>query len=135
MHLGLEKKVVILTGGTKGIGRSMVKAFLEEGSTVHFCSRTQADIDKANETLAKQYPNAKAIGAAVDISDLAKLNSWVESCAQQSGGIDVVVANVSCFKMDNTAEHWQAAFHVDMLALWSTIQTAYRIWRRRKGAS
>ncbi|KAK0307038.1 hypothetical protein LTR82_016079 [Friedmanniomyces endolithicus] len=134
MHLGLEKKVVVLTGGTKGIGRSMVKAFLEEGSTVHFCSRTQADIDKANETIAKQYPNAKAIGAAVDISDLAKLNSWVDSCAQQSGGIDVVVANVSCFRMDNTAEHWQAAFHVDMLALWSTIQTALPHLEKTKGS-
>ncbi|KAK3627730.1 hypothetical protein LTR56_017800 [Elasticomyces elasticus] len=133
MHLGLEKKVVVLTGGTKGIGRSMVKAFLEEGATVHFCSRTQSDIDTANEALAKQYPNAKAIGAAVDISDHDKLNAWVESCAQQSGQIDVVVANVSCFKMENTAEHWQAAFHVDMLALWHTIQSAVPYLEKTKG--
>ncbi|KAI7132734.1 hypothetical protein KC343_g16071, partial [Hortaea werneckii] len=54
MHLGLEKKVVLVTGGTKGIGRTIVRHFLQEGAIVHFCSRTQDEVDAANKALAKE---------------------------------------------------------------------------------
>lgn len=46
-------------GGTKGIGRSIVRAFLKEGATVHFCSRTASDVQAANETYRKDYPDSK----------------------------------------------------------------------------
>ncbi|EMC91857.1 hypothetical protein BAUCODRAFT_39002 [Baudoinia panamericana UAMH 10762] len=133
MHLGLEGKVVLITGGTKGIGRSMVKAFLEEGAIVHFCSRTKADIDNANSNLTKQFPSTKAIGTVVDVSNIDQLRSWVSSCATESGRIDVVVPNVSCFAMQNTAEDWQAAFQTDMFSLWSMIDAALPHLEKTKG--
>ncbi|KAK3073156.1 hypothetical protein LTR53_005493 [Teratosphaeriaceae sp. CCFEE 6253] len=111
----------------------MVNAFLAEGATVHFCSRTPSDIAAANARLATQYPDAQARGTAVDVSDLDALQHWVESCATQSGRIDVVVANVSCFAMKDTRADWQACFHVDMLALWSTINAALPYLEKVKG--
>ncbi|KAK3677887.1 hypothetical protein LTR78_001982 [Recurvomyces mirabilis] len=133
MHLGLEKKVVLVTGGTKGIGRAIVAGFLLEGATVHFCSRTEKDITAANTKLASDFPSAKAHGSVVDVSKLDDLNAWVESCAKESGQIDVVVPNVSCFAMKNTREDWQACFHTDMLALWSIIQTSLPYLEKTKG--
>ena len=154
MHLGLEKKVVLLTGeltripgsfhlecndtnsavgGTKGIGRTMVRAFLEEGAIVHFCSRTEADIKAANEKLATDFPNAKAIGSTVDIADQSQLTDWVNSCAEQSGKIDVLVSNVSALAIPDTPESWTNTFQLDLLSLHIFVQTALPHLEKSKG--
>ena len=111
----------------------MVKAFLAEGATVHFCSRTEANVTAATASLTEAYPNAKSIGAAVDISKTAALTAWVESCAQQSGGIDVIVANVSSLSMGDTLESWQAAFQTDMLGTYTMVQAALPHLEKSKG--
>ncbi|KAI7154267.1 hypothetical protein KC316_g15702 [Hortaea werneckii] len=69
MHLGLEKKVVLVTGGTKGIGRTIVRHFLQEGAIVHFCSRTQDEVDAANKALAKEFSAKQVLGVVVDVAN------------------------------------------------------------------
>ena len=101
----------------------MVRSFLEEGATVHFCSRTKEDVEATNSKLAKDFPDAKAIGSAVDISNMDQLKEWIESSAKENG-IDVVVANVSALAIPDTPESWQAAFQTDLLALHTLVQTA-----------
>lgn len=101
-------------GGTKGIGRAIVKSFLDEGAIVHFCSRTEADVKATNERLASSY-SGKAFGSSVDVSNAQSVDNWVKSCASQSGQIDVVVANVSALAIDDKTESWHRAFQTDML--------------------
>jgi NAD(P)-dependent dehydrogenase (short-subunit alcohol dehydrogenase family) len=120
-------------GGTKGIGRVIVRSFLEEGATVHFCSRTKADVEAANSKLATDFPNAKAIGSAVDISNQDEVAKWVSSSADQSGGIDVLVSNVSALAIPDTPESWQASFQTDLLALHTMVQTAIPYLEKSKG--
>lgn len=62
---------------------------------MHFCSRTAADVQAANKRYASEVPNAKAIGNVVDVKDAEGMKRWVNECAKASGGVDVVVANVS----------------------------------------
>ncbi|CAK4031415.1 Hypothetical predicted protein [Lecanosticta acicola] len=133
MYLGLEKKVVLVTGGTKGIGRSIVKAFLHEGSTVHFCSRTASDVQAANETYAKEFPDAKAFGAAVDVSRNEELEEWVQGIVKESSRIDVVVANVSAMAIEDNVENWNAAFQTDMMGTYNLIQAALPHLEKTKG--
>ena len=111
----------------------MVRAFLEEGATVHFCSRTKEDVESANTKLASDFPNAKAIGSAVDITNQDQLKKWVTDSADQSGGIDVVVHNVSALSIPDTVESWQASFNTDLLALHIIVQTALPYLEKSKG--
>ena len=150
MHLGLDNKVVLVTGlldldliedttplidgtgGTKGIGRAIVKSFLDEGAIVHFCSRTEADVKATNERLASSYPD-KAFGISVDISNADSVNSWVNSCASKSGQIDVIVANVSALAIDDKTESWHRAFQTDMMGTQVLVNAALPHLEKSKG--
>ncbi|KAI5362675.1 putative short-chain dehydrogenase/reductase SDR, NAD(P)-binding domain superfamily [Septoria linicola] len=133
MHMGLENKVVLVTGGTKGIGRSMVRAFLNEGALVHYCSRTASDVKEADERYGKEYPNSKAIGAVVDVTNKDKLTKWVTSCASQSSKLDVVVANVSSLSIEDSPENWQTAFQTDLMGTYNFIQASLPHLEASKG--
>ncbi|CZT25671.1 related to SPS19-peroxisomal 2,4-dienoyl-CoA reductase [Ramularia collo-cygni] len=133
MHLALEKKVVLVTGGTKGIGRAIVRAYLKEGATVHFCSRTAKDVEAANENLSSGEFEGRAIGVVVDVTNKDKLAAWVTSVAKENSRIDIVVANVSSLSMEDTTENWQAAFQTDLMGTYHLIQTALPHLEKSRG--
>jgi short-subunit dehydrogenase involved in D-alanine esterification of teichoic acids len=64
MELGLKDKVVLVTGGSKGIGFACAEAFLAEGARVAICSRTKANVDRALEGL----PSAAGYVTGVTLS-------------------------------------------------------------------
>jgi 3-oxoacyl-[acyl-carrier protein] reductase len=58
----------------------------------------------------------------VDVADADSLTSWVNSCAEQLGGIDIFVPNVSAGGADASEEGWRANFEADMLSTWRGVQ-------------
>lgn len=113
MDLQLSGARVLVTGGTKGIGRAIVEEFLAEGAAVEFCARDGAEIRETEEALAGRGAGAR--GVELDVADAAGLASWVGEAAERLGGIDAVVANVSALAVGDTDESWQACFEVDLM--------------------
>ena len=85
MDLGLEGKIVLITGGSKGIGFACATAFAAEGSRIAICSRSQENIDRALSNLPK------AIGFAVDLRDAQAASALIETVEASLGPVDVLV--------------------------------------------
>ena len=123
MDLGLKGLNVLVTGGSKGIGRRAADIFAEEGANVSICARNAEEIDQTVAGLKKA--GVKAFGQAIDVGDKAALEGWVAASAKALDGIDIVVANVSALAAaEDTEASWQAEFDIDMMHTVRTVNAA-----------
>ncbi len=86
-------KVVIVTGGSRGIGFATVQAFLQEGATVVLCASRKETADKAVDELRKIDVNAKVEGIYPDLSKFADVKSTFDKIIAKYGKIDILVNN------------------------------------------
>jgi NAD(P)-dependent dehydrogenase (short-subunit alcohol dehydrogenase family) len=113
MDLQLKDSRVLVTGGTRGIGRAIVEAFVDEGAAVEFCARDAGEIEATEKALAGREAGVR--GVQLDVRDGAALADWVEAAAGRLGGIDAVVANVSAIAVPDTEENWYISFETDLM--------------------
>lgn len=88
----LTGKAAIITGGGRGIGRSIALALAEEGADVCVVARTQSQIDEVADSV--RAIGRKAVAIACDVTDLAAVEAAVEQAVRALGRIDIVVNNV-----------------------------------------
>ncbi len=113
MDLGLQGKRALITGATKGIGRAIAETFADEGADVAICARSADDVASTVEALAAK--GVRATGRALDVSDGPALTAWVADVADELGGIDKVVANVSALAIGADDESWERGFQIDIM--------------------
>jgi 3-oxoacyl-[acyl-carrier protein] reductase len=132
MDLQLSGARVLVTGGTRGIGRAVVEAFLDEGAHVAFCAR---DTDEVASTSSSLSDRGTVAGSVVDVGDAGGLAAWVEQSARSLGGLDVVVANVSALAIPDTEENWQASLNVDLMHTVRLVRAALPHLERSEAAA
>src|ERR1700674_2431414 len=108
MNLGLEGKVVLITGGSKGIGLACARAFAGEGARVAIASRSQDNLDRARELLAKDGLRVSALRA--DLAKPEDAQALAAAVHKSLGAIDVLVNSAGAAKRhlvdDLDAEAW-----------------------------
>ena len=132
MDLQLSGKRVLVTGGTRGIGRAIVEAFLDEGAVVGFCARKPEEVAATQDVLRDR---GRVAGTPVDVADGDALAAWVEQSAKAFGGVDVVVANVSALAIPDTEENWQISLKVDVMHTVRLVRAALPHLERSDAAS
>ncbi|MBQ5365492.1 MAG: SDR family oxidoreductase [Spirochaetales bacterium] len=91
MDLKLKDKVVLVTGGTGGIGTAIVKAFLGEGAKVAFSSTSQKKIDDLLPTL--NAAEGQVAGFVADMNKEEDIKNFVEAAKAHFGTLDVIIPN------------------------------------------
>ena len=132
MDLGLRGKTAVVTGGSKGIGYAVAKAFLKEGANVVICSRNPGN---AVESLS-EFGNV--IGIEADVTKKEDAEYLADCAYKYFGRIDCWVNNVGAsFPKEGTEYDEQQISRVAQVCFYSVIygcQAAFRYMKRTGGA-
>lgn len=130
MELGIEGKIALVTGASKGLGLGVARALAGEGAKVAISSRSRQRIDEA----------AEAIGATGFVHDAANPENaagLVHSVEKQLGPIDIVVANsggppAAPDALSFALEQWREAYDLLLLGAVALIEAVLPGMRERK---
>jgi len=118
-----EDKVVVITGGSDGIGLATAKLFAEEGARVYITGRRQELLDEALEQIGHG-----AIGVQGDVTNAADLTRLYERIERDHRKVDVVFANAGMHQPVPlealTEAHYGATFDLNVKGLIFTVQKA-----------
>ena len=123
---------MIVTGASRGIGRSIALGFADEGASLAICARGADGLEKvAGELRAK---GAKVHAAPCDVGDAKALDAFLEGAHAALGRVDVLVNNPSALAMADDETAWKTSFDVDLMAavraLWKVVP-----WMEKSGGS
>jgi short-subunit dehydrogenase len=90
-------KLIVVTGGTKGIGRSLIEKFAAEGFDIVTCSRNEQALQKLKAELNKSYPSVQVFTKVSDLSDKSQVTLFCEFVRGLKRSIDVLVNNAGYF--------------------------------------
>lgn len=127
VSLGLEDKVVLVTGGNRGIGAAIVSLLEELGAKVAYTYRSHSD--RQNQALA----------ISADVTNQAALEAAVEQVEQKLGPIYGIVANAGITR-DNffpklTRQDWDAAIDTNLNGVYNTLMPVIpKLYERHSGS-
>lgn len=89
-------KAVIVTGGTKGIGRAIIEQFAQNGFDIITCSRNLKELEQLKEEIEKRYRNVVLIRQS-DLSLKGEVNDFVKYIISKKSHIEVLINNTGVF--------------------------------------
>jgi len=102
------KKLVVVTGGTKGIGRAILEKFGREGFDLVTCSRKQNELDELANELKQKY-SIEVFTKVADISAKVEVNGFIDYINSLKRNVDVLVNNAGYFLPGNVTEENEGA--------------------------
>lgn len=91
-----KEKLVVVTGGTKGIGKAIVERFSREGYTIATCARSEGDLDALKLEVEEKYGNKVLVNVS-DISKKKAINDFIEFIRLTGKPVAVLVNNAGKF--------------------------------------
>ncbi len=133
MDLGLKDRVVMLTGGSRGIGRAAAAAFAAEGARLAVCSRNGEELRAALK--AEGLPEDRVLAVQADVGRAAEVDAFVRATLDRFGTVDVLVNNAgaglpAAFE-DLPDDRWEAVLDQN---LWSAIRVTRAVLPALKAA-
>ena len=131
MNIDLTGRVALVTGGTRGIGRSIAGTLAACGARVAVVGRDQARADAAAQEIG-----SGARGFGCDIADVAQVNALIETVEKTFGSLDILVNNAGLTR-DNILlrlkdDDWDAVMNANLRGAFATIRAATRGMMKRR---
>ena len=131
--IDLSGKVALVTGGTRGIGRSLAESLHAAGAGVAVAGR---DLERARQTAAEL--GGRTVGVACDVADGAQVEAAVAAAEQALGPIDILVNNAGLTR-DNillrlSEDDWDAVLDANLKGAFNTTRAVVKgMMKRRSG--
>lgn len=137
MQVNLSDKTVLITGGTRGIGRALVGAFAQSGARVAFTYRSSTDAaEELVEDLAAQDVEAMALQG--DVASTASAQDTIDQVLDAWDALDVLVNNAGITRdgllLRLHEDDWDAVMATNLKGVFNFCKAAYRpMMRQRSG--
>ncbi len=134
----LDGKKAFVTGGARGIGKSIATALCEAGADVAI---VDVDIDEAEKTARAlaQATGRETIAVMTDVTDPAQVDGMIEAVLAAFGRIDAAFCNAGiCMNVpaeEMTLEQWKKVVDINLTGVFLTAQAAGRVMLRQGGGS
>jgi 3-oxoacyl-[acyl-carrier protein] reductase len=116
MSESLKGKSVIVTGGSKGIGKGIARVFAGHGAKVLIAARHLKDAEAAAQELGKGGATVSAFAA--DVTKLSDMQAMAKAAVDRHGGLDVLCANAGIFPQakieDMSPETWDEVMNTNL---------------------
>jgi len=134
----LEGKVAIITGGGKGIGYGIARAFAEEGANLVITGRTEARLIEAKAELDKDY-GIDVLYVVADGGDEESVKEVISKTVDKFGKINVLVNNAQASKSgvmlkDHTKEDFDLAINSGLYSTFFYMKACYQYLKDTKGS-
>ena len=132
----INNKVVIVTGGTRGIGFATVKAFLDNGAKVALCGSRENTVNKALTELKAMSSNYEVLGFYPDLLNISEIESMMDEIENKWGKIDILINNagisdnVSIYAQDD--KHFEKVIDINVKAVFNCTKIAAEKMRKNK---
>jgi short-subunit dehydrogenase len=90
-------KLIVVTGGTKGIGKAILEKFAANGFDVFTCSRSKDDLAVLSKTLGQKFPDCKIFTFVADLTKKAEVKEFAGQVILLNRPVDVLVNNAGYF--------------------------------------
>ena len=134
----LDGKTAIITGGGKGIGFGLARAFAKEGANLVLTGRTESRLVNAKEVLEKEF-GIEVLPVVADGADEEAIKNVVKKAIEKFGKIDTLVNNAQVSKSgvmlkDHTKEDFDLAVYSGLYATFFYMRECYPYLKESKGA-
>jgi len=134
----LSGRNAIITGASQGLGKVIAEHFLREGANVVLCARSEADLNKTRDELARLAPDRKVLARTCDVSDEAQVNNVVAFAIHELGSVEVLVANAGVYGPMGPTEsvnldEWRRALDINLFGVLLPARALIPHFKRAKG--
>lgn len=133
----LDGKVVMISGGSKGLGAALARRFVKEGAKVSLCARGEEELEEIERELSGE--GGEVVTVTADVSSEEDVKAWVEATLDRFGRIDTLINNASLLGPrvgieEYPADEWRKVVDVNLTGAFLCAREAIPSLRESKGS-
>ena len=128
----VHQRVVLITGGSRGLGLVMARQLIKEGAKVVICARDEQELARASESIG----SSDLLTVACDITDKAQVSTMIETIRREMGEVEMLINNAGTIQVGPmetmTEEDYKKAIDIHFWGPYNVINAVLPTMRKNK---